>query len=211
MADITVRPNGPYMVSGGVPVYRRRAVVSEDGEPLTWETKEQLDAPDRYMLCRCGGSSNKPFCDSTHATNGFVADDASHGTYDERAKVLGGTGVTVRDDRSICEHAGFCGTAATNVWKLVKDTEDSTVRRHVIDMIEKCPSGALSYEIEPLLPTAIQANDDGPLSITGGIVVTLSDGTPLETRNRVTLCRCGQSSNKPLCDGTHNEAGFRDS
>jgi CDGSH-type Zn-finger protein len=38
--------------------------------------------------------------------------------------------------------------------------------------------------------------------------VILSDGTVLETRNRVTLCRCGESSNKPLCDGSHKEAGF---
>jgi CDGSH-type Zn-finger protein len=35
------------------------------------------------------------------------------------------------------------------------------------------------------------------------------DGQPFETRNHVTLCRCGGSKNKPLCDGTHKEIGFR--
>jgi CDGSH-type Zn-finger protein len=40
--------------------------------------------------------------------------------------------------------------------------------------------------------------------------VERADGVPLETRNRVTLCRCGQSANKPLCDGTHRTVGFRE-
>ncbi|RUA24206.1 MAG: hypothetical protein DSY79_01150 [Chloroflexi bacterium] len=44
--------------------------------------------------------------------------------------------------------------------------------------------------------------------MTGGIPVQRSDGPPLETRNRVTLCRCGASSKTPLCDGTHKDIGF---
>ena len=49
---------------------------------------------------------------------------------------------------------------------------------------------------------------DGPLWVTGGIPVERADGQPMETRNRVTLCRCGASGNKPLCDGSHKEVGF---
>jgi CDGSH-type Zn-finger protein len=82
-------------------------------------------------------------------------------------------------------------------------------------MIEKCPSGALTFsfdgdDVEPLLATAISVIDDGPLWVTGGISVTKQDGTELETRNRVTLCRCGASGNKPLCDGSHKEIGFHE-
>ncbi|MFE2733740.1 CDGSH iron-sulfur domain-containing protein [Streptomyces sp. NPDC059349] len=44
----------------------------------------------------------------------------------------------------------------------------------------------------------------------GGIPVTAADGTPYEVRNRVTLCRCGASRNKPFCDGTHASIGFKD-
>ena len=215
-ASITAAPNGPLLVNGGVPLYRRRSVNSEHGEPLAWETTERLESRERYALCRCGQSSNKPYCDGTHARVGFAADDSASGTYDDRSKVLGGTGLTVRDDRSICVHAGFCGSRVTNVWKQVPETGESTVRAQVISMVEKCPSGALTYrfdgdDVEPLFAQAIAVTDDGPLWVTGGIAVNASTGEQLEIRNRVTLCRCGASANKPLCDGSHKAAGFTDS
>jgi CDGSH-type Zn-finger protein len=203
--DITVRENGPYVVTDA-PVERRRIVASEHGEPMSWETTATLDAPSTVLLCRCGGSSTKPFCDGTHASNGFTADDVASGTYAERSKAIGDG---IRDDRSICEHAGFCTNRVTNAWKLAK-LDDDAARAEVLGMIERCPSGALTAAVEPLLPMAIGVVADGPLAVTGGIPITTADGTTLETRNRVTLCRCGHSANKPLCDGAHQEAGFRD-
>ena len=119
---ISVAPNGPLIVNGDVALYRRRAVRSEHGEPLAWETTEQIDTPGRYALCRCGQSGRKPFCDGTHAKVGFTAVETATGTYDDRSSELGGTGITVRDDRSVCVHAGFCGTRITNVWKAVPET-----------------------------------------------------------------------------------------
>lgn len=213
--SITAVANGPLVVDGGVPLYRRKAVHSEHGEPLAWETTERLEPGDRYRLCRCGQSDRMPFCDGTHAKAGFAADDSAAGTYDERAHELGGTGFTVRDDRSICVHAGFCGTRVTNVWKQVPETGESTVRAQVIAMVEKCPSGALTFrfdadDVEPLLAEAIAVTDDGPLWVSGGIPVITGGGEPLEVRNRLTLCRCGASSNKPLCDGSHKTVGFAD-
>ena len=210
MPEITIRANGPY-VATGLPIQRRRAVTSEQGEAVAWDTTATLDTPENVMLCRCGGSKNKPFCDSSHATNGFVADDVAGaaGAYAERSKVLGGGEVTIRDDRSICEHAGFCTNQVTNVWKMAK-VDDDAVRAEALAMIERCPSGALTYEGEPMLSMAIAAIDDGPLAVTGSVPITMPDGSALESRNRMTLCRCGQSSNKPLCDGSHKEAGFTD-
>lgn len=215
MGEINVPENGPLLVSGDVPLTRRRPVETAAGEPLAWSTTAAIEANERYALCRCGRSGNKPFCDGTHARQGFEADDRDPGRYDDRASELGGAGITVHDDRSICEHAGFCGNEVTNVWKAVADTDDVNIRTMVIAMIEHCPSGALTYRlddqpIEPLLPAAVGVVDDGPLWVTGGIPITLADGTVLETRNRVTLCRCGQSGSKPLCDGSHREAGFED-
>jgi CDGSH-type Zn-finger protein len=214
---ITVAPNGPLLVSGDVPLVRRRSVQSEHGEPLAWETTERIDAGPRYALCRCGQSDRKPFCDGTHKRVGFAPHDTAAGTYADRSKVLGGNRLVVRDDRSVCVHAGFCGTRVTNVWKQVPETGESTVRAQVISMIEHCPSGALTFrfendapDVEQLLPQAIAVTDDGPLWVTGGVAITGSDGTPIEARNRVTLCRCGASGNKPLCDGNHKAAGFTD-
>lgn len=212
---INAAPNGPLIVTGGLPLYRRKAVHSEHGEPLAWETTVRVDTGERYALCRCGDSARKPFCDGTHAKAGFAADDSASGTYDERANELGGTGFTVRDDRSICVHAGFCGTRATNVWKQVPESAESTVRAQVISMVEKCPSGALTFrfdadDVEPLLATAVSVIDDGPIWVTGEVSVSVGEGK-LESRNRVTLCRCGASGNKPLCDGSHKEVGFADS
>lgn len=211
-ATITVAANGPYLVAGGLALHRRHDVQSELGEPMTWATTSTLETKDRYALCRCGQSSNKPFCDGTHARVGFEADDVASGTYDEHAEVVGGD-VNVRYDQGICVHAGFCGTTLTNVWDEASKTGDTAARMHTIAMIEHCPSGALTYELEgatnePLFAQAIAVVNDGPLWVTAMVPITNSDGVVLETRNRVTLCRCGASANKPLCDGSHKEAGF---
>ena len=213
--SITVAANGPYLIAGSLPLYRRRDVQSELGEPMTWMTTSTLETKDRYALCRCGQSGNKPFCDGTHARIGFEADDvADGGSYDDRADVVGGE-LNVRYDKGICVHAGFCGTTVTNVWDEAAKTGDTAARMHTIAMIEHCPSGALTYQLdgvdnEPLFPEAVAVVNNGPLWITAGVPVVNSDGTVLETRNRVTLCRCGDSSNKPLCDGSHKNASFTD-
>jgi hypothetical protein len=85
-------------------------------------------------------------------------------------------------------------------------------------MVERCPSGSLTYamaagepDIEPDLPqqiavtteTTFEGPIDGSLWVTGNIPVERADGQPFETRNRVTLCNCGRSNSKPLCDGAH--------
>lgn len=211
---VQAQQDGPYLVSGNVPLRRKRAVVSEHGEPMTWRTTEDLDVRETYVLCRCGGSANKPFCDGTHSRNGFDGrETAPTESYDSRAKRYEGTGIVMVDDRGICEHAGFCGNRATNAWKMAKQTDDTAIRAQLIAMVERCPSGALTYEIdgqvvEPDLPAQVSVIEDGPLWVTGGVAIERSDGQPFETRARVTLCRCGGSENKPLCDGTHKEIGF---
>jgi CDGSH-type Zn-finger protein len=215
--DVTVQPDGPYVVRS-VPLVRRRTVVTEHGEPITTETTAQLHTRAVYALCRCGASDSKPFCDGSHARVGFDGTESAPASgYDDRATTYEGTRLVVRDDRSICIHAGFCGNRVTNVWNEMggAGTEDSIVRAQVINMVERCPSGAMTYrleadgdDIEPDLRRAIIA--DGPLHLTGGVSVQRTDGSLLETRNRVTLCRCGASKNKPFCDGAHRDVAFHD-
>jgi hypothetical protein len=89
-------------------------------------------------------------------------------------------------------------------------------RADFVHQVGQCPSGrlrALSIETgvfeEPELAPSIALVTDpaqgvaGPLWVRGGIEVIGADGTPYEARNRVTLCRCGASKNKPFCDGSH--------
>jgi CDGSH-type Zn-finger protein len=222
---VTVTTNGPYRATGSVPVVRKRIVDSEHGESIAWQTLEHLPVRATAVLCRCGGSAAKPYCDGTHRANGFDGtESAPTSRYEERAKSYQASGFTLQDDRGICEHAGFCTNRVTTVWKMVKSgaTADSITRAQVLSMVEHCPSGALTVrldgddpqvtgrELEPDLAVGVGVVDDGPLFVTGGVEITRADGEPLERRNRVTLCRCGGSQIKPLCDGTHREIGFRD-
>jgi CDGSH-type Zn-finger protein len=55
----------------------------------------------------------------------------------------------------------------------------------------------------------IQVRDNGPYLIRGGATVTDAEGKTYEVKDVIALCRCGQSGNKPFCDGTHNGAGFQ--
>ena len=218
---IIIRPNGSYRVEGGVPLVRKTQVVSEYGEPLTWRLEGAIaTAESDYSLCRCGQSANKPFCDGTHRVVGFDGTEtADTGTTEERAMAFPrGTRIIVRKDPTLCMESGFCGLRDASTAQLVAATGDTKVRSLVMAMVERCPSGALTYsieedgpDIEPDLPQQVAVTTEitshgpiaGPLWVTGGIPIMRSDGQPFEIRNRVTLCNCGHSGNKPLCDGTH--------
>ena len=67
MSDVTikVRANGPYKITGPV------TIVDADDVPF------ELPPGTSIVLCRCGHSSTKPFCDSTHKKIGFQADDSA--------------------------------------------------------------------------------------------------------------------------------------
>jgi CDGSH-type Zn-finger protein len=219
---IIVMPHGPYIVYGEIPLVRKAQVISEYGEPLAWHKTEVIETEDTYALCRCGQSSAKPFCDGTHARINFDGTEtADTGVTANRQRVYEGTGIVVKRDTSVCMEAGFCGTRLTNIIKMMKNTDDTHIRSQVIAMVERCPSGSYTYRIDPVgediepdLPKAIAVTAEGELAgalwVMGGIHIERADGKPLETRNRVMLCRCGQSKTKPLCDGTHREQGFKE-
>jgi CDGSH-type Zn-finger protein len=212
---IEVMPHGPYEVSGDVPLHPKTIIRSEKGEALTWSTADEIKHPPTYLLCRCGQSDNKPFCDGSHGFDLFKGtESASTNTLEERVEIHDGPGLRVMKDGELCQHAGFCTNKVRTWFDMVPDTDDQQVRVQLLGMIEHCPSGALSYElegepIEPDLPVAISPTTDGPLFVSGGIDIERTSGELMETRNRVTLCRCGQSSNKPLCDGTHFDIEFK--
>lgn len=120
---------------------------------------------------------------------------------------------------SVCIHSTLCWKGLPGVFDprespWVKIDKDTTEK--IIEQIQKCPSGALSfyYNNEMEAQTSVQAETkveavpNGPLLIYGN--VTIKDSAGNETRkNKVTaFCRCGQSRNKPFCDGSHVAAKF---
>jgi len=217
---ILVTKNGPYLVQGRVPLVRKTQVVSEHGEPLAWRKCGSVEVSEPYTLCRCGQSRRNPFCDGTHRLTQFDGSETADTgvTVDRQVVCPGGNHIRVRYDDYLCMDAGFCANRLTSVRDLVPETADTSVRSQVIAMIERCPSGSLTYaieegepDIEPDLPEQIAVVTEiaaegpvaGPLWVTGGIPIERADGLPFETRNRMTLCACGRARSKPLCDGTH--------
>src|SRR5436309_2436210 len=90
---ITPTKNGPYLVEGL--------------ELLLNSRGDELAAKEKMYLCRCGGSQNKPFCDGTHAKNGFRGRRESRRQLERRRRYVGSE-ITITDNRAICSHAGFC-------------------------------------------------------------------------------------------------------
>ena len=220
---IEVQENGPYIVHGNIPLVRKTQVVSEYGEPIAWEKNEKIVTAGDYKLCRCGLTTTPPFCDMTHMEEDFDGTEtAPTDTFRERSAVIeGGTQIVVRRDHSLCMESGFCGTRLEKLEQMVDRTADINVRSQVIAMIERCPSGSFTYAIlpgqadnEPDLPLQIAITTEitsegpipGPIWVSGNIPIERADGQPFETRNRVTLCCCGLSKIKPLCDGAHRES-----
>lgn len=220
---ISVTTDGPYMVSGQVPLGRADIVTNEIGESVAWREHDSIEAGYRYQLCRCGHSKIKPFCDGAHEQVGFDGTEtAGHSSFAELAVGIDGPGVVLHDARRLCAEARYCDRAG-GLWNLVERCDDPEVRGLVVEEAELCPSGRYvlrnteTGEVnEPNLPASILAVEDpkyavsGPLFVRGGIPVYDADGVGYEVRNRVTLCRCGHSKNKPFCDGSHIACKFKD-
>ena len=201
---ITPTTNGPYRVEWVTALRNSRG--------------EELAVKEEMYLCRCGGSQNKPFCDGTHRKNGFRGRRETRRQIDRRRPYVGRE-VTIADNRSICAHAGFCTSELRAVFKSGRKpwiTPDEADVEAIASTILKCPSGALAYEIDGIAfgdqeraPT-ITVSKDGPYYVTGGVELLHPRGLHGPSREHFALCRCGQSKNKPFCDGTHWYAGFRD-
>ena len=128
--------------------------------------------------------------------------------------------LTVVWEAGKCIHSEKCFKGLGDVfnpnarpWINVDGAEDTRIK----EQIDKCPSGALSYKIkstdandsEIVDEQIVEVTKNGPLMVYGNIKVKNSDGSET-SKNRVTaFCRCGASSNKPYCDGTHKKIEFQ--
>lgn len=222
-AHVVVTKNGPYLVTGSIPLSTQTIGTDAQGGSETWIESNPYPVQESYALCRCGRSKTKPFCDGAHTKSGFNGEEtASREPYQAQAKIQNGPDTHLLDAESLCAFARFCDPNG-QVWSQVEQTEKPGVRETFIRQVGNCPSGRLvardratHEDIEPLLPVSIGLVEDpaqacsGPLWLRGRIPVTAADGFHYEVRNRVTLCRCGQSKNKPFCDGTHAAVKFKD-
>jgi len=222
-AKVVIVKNGPYRVSGAPPLSKQIIGVSKEGESERWEQGQGYPAQESYSLCRCGHSNTKPFCDGTHKQVQFDGTEtASREPFAAQAKVLDGPAMQLADAESLCAFARFCDPHG-QVWSQVEHTGDAAVRERFIRQTGNCPSGRLvaldkhtGQAVEPELPVSIGLIEDpaqessGPIWLRGGIPVVSAEGFEYEVRNRVTLCRCGASRNKPFCDGSHATIKFQD-
>jgi CDGSH-type Zn-finger protein len=194
-----------------------------EGNPLRWGKGKSFEVGVEYALCRCGSSKNKPFCDTTHVKVKFNgAETASRKPYREQAESVRGPGLILKDCQSLCAGAGFCHRKS-GTWNLTENSGDPECRKTAIQQACNCPSGRLvacdkdaNEDIEPKFTPSIALVEDpdnglsGPIWLRGGVQLESSDGKPYEIRNRITVCRCGKSGNKPFCDGTHIDIRFSD-
>jgi CDGSH-type Zn-finger protein len=220
---ITVTKNGPYQVEGSIPLAKQTIVADAEGGSRDWRQGDPIRAASTYLLCRCGHSSNKPFCDDTHLKVKFDGTEvASREPYVEQVQVFEGPVMDLTDVQSLCASGRFCDPDGS-IWALIDETGNPEVRDKVRRMARNCPSGRLvlwdkshTKPDEPPHEQSIGLAEDpvagvsGPLWVRGGIVIEAADGYVYEVRNRVTLCRCGQSANKPFCDGSHGAVDFQD-
>lgn len=213
---ITVSKDGPYVVEGDMPVAEQHIDVDKAGQSVEWREGKRFDHTKKFKLCRCGHSKNKPFCDATHKEIGFDGTEtAAREPFDEMAGLIEGPALSLKDAESLCAFARFCDPAG-QVWGLVNQTDEEGPRIQFLHEAGHCPGGRLvavdnesGADMEPRLEKSIglvidtRANVNGPLWIRGGIPIVSADGFEYEVRNRVALCRCGRSSNKPYCNGSH--------
>jgi len=202
--NISALKNGPYLINN------LQKFTNSRGEDI--ETKLTM------ALCRCGGSKTKPFCDGTHASIGFT-DEKSEERVVDKKESYPGKNITIHDNRGICAHAGFCTRNLPIVFRSGIepwiDTEATNIEE-IKRIIKLCPSGALSYtENESEKNTfyndpEVVVSKNGPYHVRGGIKIENTDLGDNASMEHYTLCRCGKSSNKPRCDGTHWYAGFKD-
>ena len=214
--QIRVLRNGPYLVSRNIPLFSATIRCDGKGIPIEWVIGDKLTVAEPYLLCRCGQSKNKPFCDSTHVKVNFDGTEVSDNeSFEKAAREIDGPSLVLKDAEILCASARFCHRGG-DIWWQIPFSDDPKLKQNAIKNACDCPSGRLvvidrgaGETIEPSLEKSIGLIEDpgkgvsGPLWIRGEISLYSSQCTLYEVRNRMTLCRCGKSTNKPFCDSSH--------
>jgi len=219
---IVVSKNGPYEIDKNIPLEREEIQQDKEGCSCCWKKTGKVKTEGEYKLCRCGQSKNKPFCDNSHIRTNFQAEDSDTSEkYSDGAEDFRGKNLTMCDKRSLCASARFCDRAGS-AWNLAEKS-DAKSEKTLKEEVHDCPSGRLVLKdsktgkvVEQKYEKSVSLTEDkpagvcGPIWVKGEIDIESQDGKKYEKRNRVTLCRCGKSRNKPFCDGTHIDIKFKE-
>lgn len=210
---IKIQKNGPYLVTGNVSLSEK--IIVPKGKGYEYKEGQSFQQAKVYALCRCGKSKNPPFCDGSHEISKFDGTEtASKEKYIDRAFKQVGPNLDLLDDDR-CAFARFCHREEGNVWELTDKSDNPKYREEAIKAANNCPAGRLiavdkdGNIIEPKFEPSIEILQDpergvsAPIYVKGNIPIESSENFTYEVRNRVALCRCGKSSNKPFCDATH--------
>jgi len=202
--SITPLKNGPFLLK------EVDRLIDSTGKTFSSD-KESI------ILCRCGQSNNKPFCDGTHAKKGWQ--DTNTPPQKPRKTVdYQGKDITIHDTPRVCAKVGYCTAGSPKVFESGRNPwiePDAEPAEKVVETIRKCPSGALAYTVGGVFhdeyssdTPEVEILKNGPLCVRGSIELESSE-KPVSTEH-YTLCRCGQSNNKPFCDSAHLKVGFKD-
>ena len=127
--------------------------------------------------------------------------------------------IVVTWEPAYCIHTANCLNAEPEVfdaarrpWIVVEVANADRIAQAVMN----CPTGALHFrrvdggEQEPVpTETTVQPQTNGPLFLRGNLKIVNAKGEVIREDTRAALCRCGRSSDKPFCDGTHRGIGFQ--
>ncbi|WP_184307490.1 CDGSH iron-sulfur domain-containing protein [Anaerosolibacter carboniphilus] len=187
-----------------------------DVDTIIDENHQKLKASSVVALCRCGKSSAQPYCDDIHAVDG-LREEKSKDRAPDHLKDYIGDDITVHFNLGVCCHDGCCVEKLPQVFDINKKPwiqPNNGKIKDIINIVEGCPSGALSYSIGSRRyqdldrPPSIHIQKDGPIEIKGFIKLKDDENTVPACKEHYTLCRCSSSKNKPFCDGAHLDGNF---
>lgn len=127
--------------------------------------------------------------------------------------------LVVSFDPAVCIHSGVCLRTLPAVFNVAERRWirlEGAPADEIVAAVARCPSGALQavragqapVRGAPPSTVVIEALPDGPLRVTGAVVIRKEGGEEV-SREKVSLCRCGHTANPPFCDASHRRIGFK--
>lgn len=139
---------------------------------------------------------------------------------DKKVHDFPGEKTDVHWDSRLCIHVGECGRANNDLFVGGRQPwckPDEVSADEVADVVSRCPTGALTFtrkdggaQEAANSENVVSVMYNGPLYLRGELDIDGAESDMNGVRFRAALCRCGQSKNKPFCDNSHEDAGFKD-